>query len=125
MTQLVIFLRERETNNAYESIYFLEPLLLKIGNEYNLNNVKEISVTNDFLTLDKTITNCQNEESLQDCKTRKYIDTMVEQCKCLSFGIRNNDEVSHHKNKITLNTQMIVGPLYYSRPTQMCTKFKI
>ena len=43
--------------------YFLEPLLLKIGNEYNLNNVKEISVTDDFLTLDKTIIGCQNEES--------------------------------------------------------------
>ena len=73
--------------------YFLEPLVLKIGNEYNLNNVKEISITEDFLTLDKTIIKCQNEESLQDCKTRKYIDTMVEQCNCLPFGIRNNIEV--------------------------------
>merc|ERR1719270_2340339 len=48
----------------------IEPLMLKIGNEYNLNNVKEISVTDDFLTLDKTIIKCQNQESLQDCKTR-------------------------------------------------------
>ena len=123
MTQLVIFLRERETNNPYESKYFLEPLILKIGNEYNLNNVKEISVTDDFLTLDKSIIKCQNEESLQDCKTRKYIDTTVEQCKCLPFGIRNNNEVSLHEKKITLNTQIIVGSLFYSRPTQMCAKF--
>ena len=77
--------------------YFLGPLLLKIGNEYNLNNVKEISVTDDFLTLDKTIIKCQNEESLQDCKTRKYIDTMVKLCKCLPFSIRNENEVSLHK----------------------------
>ena len=93
LTQLVIFLRERETNNPYESKYFLEPLILKIGNEYNLNNVKEISVTDDFLTLDKSIINCQNEETLEDCKTRKYIDTMVKQCKCLPFTIRNLNKV--------------------------------
>ena len=59
--------------------------------------MKEISVTKDFLTLDKTITKCQNEESLQDCKTRKYIDTLIEQCKCLPFAIRNDNEVSLHK----------------------------
>ena len=65
-----------------------------MGNEYNLNNVKEISVTDDFLTLDKTIINCQNEESLKDCKTRKYVDTMVEQCKCLPFSIRTHNKVT-------------------------------
>ena len=98
------------------------PLLLRIGNEYNMNNVKEISVTDDFLTLDKTVIKCQNEESLQDCETRKYIDTMVEQCKCLPFAIRNDNEVTLHVKKITLNTQIIVGSLFYSRPTQMCTE---
>ena len=65
-----------------------------MGNEYNLNTVKEISVTDDFVTLDKTIIKCQNEELLQDCKTRKYINTMVEQCKCLPFSIRTNNEVT-------------------------------
>ena len=93
LAQLVIILSIMYINNVYESKYFLEPLMLKIGNEYNLNNVKEISVTDDFLTLDKTIIKCQNEESLQGCKTRKYIDTLVEHCKCLPFGIRNNNEV--------------------------------
>ena len=65
-----------------------------MGNEYNLNTVKEISVTDDFVTLDKTIIKCQNEELLQDCKTRKYINTMVEQCKCLPFSIRTHNEVT-------------------------------
>ena len=72
----------------------LEPLQLKIGNEYNLNNVIDISVTDDFLTLDKTIVNCQKEESMDDCKTRKYFDRLIEQCKCLPFTIRTHNEVS-------------------------------
>ena len=78
---------------SYRQNYFLEPLQLKIGNEYNLNNVKEISVTDEFLTLDKTIINCQNEAPLDDCRTRKYVDTLIDQCKCLPFTIKNNNEV--------------------------------
>ena len=97
LAQLVIILSIMYINNVYESKYFLEPLMLKIGNEYNLNNVKEISVTDDFLTLDKTIIKCQNQESLQDCKTRKYLNTMVKQCKCLPFALRNDNEVCLHK----------------------------
>ena len=72
-------------------------MVLSIGKEYNLNNVKEISVTDEFLTLYKTIIKCQNEESLQDCKTRKYNDAKVEQCKCLPFAIRNDEVNLHHK----------------------------
>ena len=72
--------------------YIKEPLKLKVGNEYNLNNVKEIKVTDEFLTLEKTIINCQNKESQQDCKTRKYIDAMLKQCKCLSFATINDDD---------------------------------
>ena len=96
LAQLVIILSIMYINNVYESKYFLEPLMLKIGNEYNLNNVKEISVTDDFLTLDKTIINCQNEETLQDCQNRKYSNTLTEQCKCLPFAIRNENEVIFH-----------------------------
>ena len=65
-----------------------------MGNEYNLNNVKEIKVTNEFLALDKSIRNCQNDESLEDCKSRKNIEAMVKQCNCLPFGISNNDKVN-------------------------------
>ena len=72
---------------------------LKVGHEYNLNNVKEIKVTEDFLTLDKPIINCQNDESLEDCKTRKYIDALNKKCKCLPFAIRNDDEVIHYISK--------------------------
>jgi len=74
-------------------------LKLKVGHEYNLNNVKEIEVTEDFLTLDKPIIKCQNDESLEDCKTRKYIDALNKKCKCLPFAIRNDDEVTHYINK--------------------------
>ena len=58
--------------------------------------MKEIKVTDEFLTLDKTVIKCHIDESLQDCKTRKYIDAAIEQCKCLPFAIRYDDEVIFH-----------------------------
>ena len=84
--------------------------------------MKEISVTDEFLTLDKTIINCQNEETLEDCKTRKYINTMVEQCKCLPFSIRTHDKVTFFLKQLI--KVEILGSLFNCRPTQMCRKFK-
>ena len=63
-----------------------------MGNEFNLNNVKLIEVSDDFLTLDKTTIKCQNSENLQDCKTRKYVDAIKKNCKCLPFGIRDDED---------------------------------
>ena len=91
---------------------YLEPLSLRVGNEYNLNNVKEIEVTDDFLTLDQTIINCQNDESLEDCQTRKYVDEVVEQCKCFPFAIRKSHKVILcHSKKCQLSVKKYLGSL--------------
>ena len=84
------------------NICFLDLLKLKIGIEYNLNNVKEIKVTDEFLTLDKMTINCQNKESLQDCKTKKYIDASTEKCKCLPFTIVDDYQVISYISKCQL-----------------------
>ena len=73
---------------------FLEPLQMKIGKEYNLNNLKEIQVTKDFLSLDKHVIGCQNEVYIDDCKTKEYIDALMTHCNCLPFTIRDSDMVA-------------------------------
>ena len=40
-----------------------------------------------LLTLDKADRKCQ-EESANDCKTRKYMYSLVENCQCLPFQLR-------------------------------------
>ena len=55
--------------------------------------MKEIEATDDFLTLDKDVTKCQNKESLGDCQTRLYIDALEKQCGCLPFSVRNTEQV--------------------------------
>ena len=77
-----------------------DSLKLEVGKEYNLNNVKEIIPTDDFLTLNRKIIRCQIEESSNECKTRQYINTMIDQCGCLPFSIGNINQVP--KNLISL-----------------------
>ena len=71
----------------------LEPVELTGEGEYNLNVLKEITVTPYFLGLAQTTRLCQNEEMFDNCTTRHYIDTLMDNCGCLPFNIRMTDEV--------------------------------
>ena len=72
---------------------FLDRLKLNIGRRYNLNTLKQIKVTEDFLSLKKDVRDCQNDESYDDCKTKEYMDTLWKTCKCLPFNIRQSNNV--------------------------------
>ena len=58
---------------------------LGIEKEYNLNNIKEIRVTEELIT--KNVTNCNYEESFDDCRTRKLIASLYQECACLPYSI--------------------------------------
>ena len=100
-------------------LFFVEPLRLNVGKEYNLNNIKEIKVTQDFLGLSKTIRRCQNDESQDECKSRKYVDTLMNSCKCLPFAIRDIEKV-YLPSTYFIFHDSFQGSLSYSRTTSVC-----
>ena len=55
--------------------------------EYNLNDLKEIMVTESYLGLDQEERGCQNEETLDNCTSRQYYDTILEKCGCLPLNM--------------------------------------
>ena len=61
--------------------------------EYNLDDLTEIKVTDDYLGLDQRIKGCQNKEPYYNCTTNVYIDTFLKQCGCLPSNIRLSDKV--------------------------------
>ena len=61
--------------------------------EYNINNLKELNVTESFFGLDANVKKCQNVESIYSCTTRQYINTILEQCGCLPINMRMTIEV--------------------------------
>ena len=77
-----------------DSMNFQDPLNLSVGKEYNLNILKEVKVTESFLGLDKDVTQCQNKESYNDCKTKKYVNALIEFCGCIPFSLNTIYEVS-------------------------------
>ena len=58
------------------------------GGEYNINILKEISVTESYLGLDQEIIKCQNIEPLDNCTTRQYITSLLSKCGCVPFNMR-------------------------------------
>ena len=61
--------------------------------EYNLNSMKEISVTESFLGLDRDTIKCQNIETYDDCKTRLNLENLRQTCGCLPLFLKLSEEV--------------------------------
>ena len=61
--------------------------------KYNLNAIKEIKVTDSFLGLDMEDKGCQNEEPIENCTTRHYIETLLHQCSCLPLKLTEAQNV--------------------------------
>ena len=70
-----------------------DSLKLPLEKEYNLNVVKEVKVTEAFLGLGKEVIKCQNDETYDDCRTRRYFDAIKNVCQCLPFSVRRSNEV--------------------------------
>ena len=96
LTQSVLFklsfeLTSRILTNIAEPVKFIGE------GEYNLNSLKEIVVTDDFLGLDKEDRKCQNDEPHENCTTRQYRNTFLRECGCLPFSMRLFKTVTFHK----------------------------
>ena len=84
----------------------VDTLQLALEYEYNLNVIKEIAVTESFLTLDGSVIGCQNVETYDDCETRNYIETFKKNCKCLPLNVRISKEVEILENLTSKNIQI-------------------
>ena len=73
-------------------VLHIEPLKLSVDMEHYLNVIKEISVTDSFLSSNELMKGCQ-EEPTDECTTRKYKTTILNQCNCLPFQLGLNDKV--------------------------------
>ena len=61
--------------------------------EYNLDDFRQIKVTESYLGLDSDTKGCQNEEPLHNCTTRQYINTILRECGCLPLNLRTSEQV--------------------------------
>ena len=93
------------------------------GGEYNLNVLKEIDVTDSYLDLSEEVKGCQNGESFVNCTTKKFIDSLLGQCRCLPFDIRQTEKVKSKFNQIQL-IQANIGSSVHPRTSPLCKECK-
>ena len=76
-------------------INLLDPVTLTGEGQYNFNSIKQIDVTESFLSIDQEFTKCQNREFFEDCTTKHYLLEVKEKCKCLPYAINQLDKVNN------------------------------
>ena len=72
--------------------------------EYNLDDFRQIKVTESYLGMDGDTKECQNEEPLHNCTTRQYMETLLDECECLPLNLRTSKEVLHMINLLSINS---------------------
>ena len=76
-----------------KAFLFLEPLTLLGEGSYNLNVVKDISATDEFLEMDVKERGCQVEIPYENCTTSKAIDSIIQKCHCLPSYLNKEEKV--------------------------------
>ena len=93
--------------------------------KYNLNAVKEIKVTESYLGLDESVKDCQTEESIENCMTWNFINSVLHQCECLPLSISMNSKVHFLIFRKLSKYFTIVGTHLHSRTTGLCAEYQI
>ena len=93
--------------------------------KYNLNAIKEIKVTDSYLGLDIEDRGCQNEEAVEECTTRQYIQNLRQKCGCLPFQIIASKDFLNVSKRIKIQPPFkilitIVGAHMFTSAAAMC-----
>ena len=67
------------------------PVVLNGEGNYNLDEVKQIVVTESFLGLDENTRGCQDRYSIENCTTMSYLQRVMDQCGCLPYNLWINE----------------------------------
>ena len=79
--------------------HYAEPFNLVGEGKYNLNVLRETQVTESFLGLDMEDRKCQNDEPVQNCTTRQYMNTVMDKCGCWPLNLQIADIVIQSKTE--------------------------
>ena len=97
--------------------------MLSPGWKYNLNVIKHINGTEDFLAQSDSEKNCQLE-SQDNCTTRSYVDRVTDKCGCLplSMIITGQQKEINGALIFTLSNLISSGPHVQVRQNEMCKR---
>ena len=79
------------------------------GYKYNLNDIKKIKASEDFLNLDDSVKNCQHEPN-DNCTTKSYVARVIQKCDCLPLSMQiPGEEKERLFNYLNSSNRLILG----------------
>ena len=88
--------------------FFAEPDIFYGNGTIRIKGVKQVKVTDDYLSLDLQTRGCQNDSTYEDCVTEVYLDLLKEECDCLPFHLQNfstEDEITKVLTELNKQTK--------------------
>ena len=73
----------------YISVSDPVPVVLYGEGNYALTDIKEIKVTEEFLGLDPTITDCESQQFRTDCRAAEYQERIATSCSCAPLNLKH------------------------------------
>ena len=70
--------------------------MVNYGSYFVLTDLKELDGTEEFLDLDVKVSKCQNEESMLECRSRKYLDMGTKKCGCIPHHLMSFQKMVSH-----------------------------
>ena len=67
----------------------LDPVELIGEGNYEVEEVKEVAITDDFVTLDEDSRKCQIVSTFEDCVTQYFLKALIDNCHCLPYNLQN------------------------------------
>ena len=90
-------MQERESFHKHQ-VLSIDSLVLSPGWKYNLNVVKNIKGTENFMDLADSVKDCQ-KEPYDNCTTKNFVDRVIQSCKCLPLKMKTpENEKASTKN---------------------------
>ena len=90
---------------------YLVPLRVHGEGHYQLTSVKDVKVTQEFLSLNIEDKKCQHETTLDECRTKMYLSKMRNICKCFPYGIWAQEKVCF-KSQLCFTYKIITSLTY-------------
>ena len=86
---------------------------------YSLSSIKEVSVTDSFLSYDESVRGCQNKGTLQQCQTKAFMNIINQDCKCMPYHLRNISKQEDLCDEIGLKCYAMIDT---NKPNSQCLK---
>ena len=83
--------------------FFSAPVKRYGGGSFALKNLKEMTVTTSFLSLEEDVRKCEEGQTKAECYMEFFMKDIVRTCKCVPLNLKDFTEPGNNVNNLLKN----------------------